>query len=84
MTWSLRYTREAAKQIEKLDRSVKERIRHGLETLAQDPHRGKVLTGVLAGRWSYRVGDYRLLYKVYLGEQTVVILTVGHRREVYR
>ncbi|ULA65746.1 MAG: hypothetical protein LZF86_250002 [Nitrospira sp.] len=38
---------------------------------------------MLSDRWSYRVGDWRILYKVKKNEVLILILTVGHRRDVY-
>lgn len=83
MTHRVLYTKEAAARIRKLDKTVKERVRKEIERLAVHPELGKKLTGLLSGRWSYRVGDWRILYKVYKGDLVVLILTVGHRREVY-
>lgn len=83
MTYRLLYTQEAAKQIRKLDRSVKDRIEKALQRLSGHPELGKRLTGLLSDRWSYRVGDWRILYKVRQAELLILILTVGHRREVY-
>ena len=84
MIHRLLYTREAADQIGKLDRSIKGRVEKALQRLAQHPELGKRLTGLLSDRWSYRVGDWRILYKVRKAELIVLILTVGHRREVYK
>ena len=46
--------------------------------------RGKPLTANLAGLWRYRVGDYRLICDIQDGELVVLVLLIGHRREVYR
>ena len=83
MKFRVRYTKEAASQIRKLDKTIKERIRRYIERLADHPELGKRLTGLLGGRWSYRAGDWRILYKVFKGELVVLILTVGHRRDFY-
>lgn len=83
MIHRLLYTREAARQIRKLDRSIKSRIEKALRRLSEHPELGKRLTGLLSDRWSYRVGDWRILYRVRQSEMVVLVLTVGHRREVY-
>jgi len=83
LIFKLLYTKEAAKQISKFDHSVKDRIRVALERLSFHPELGKPLTGFLAGRFSYRVGNYRIIYKILKHEVVVLVLTVGHRREVY-
>lgn len=84
MTYRVLYTKEAASRIRKLDNAVKQRVRKAIERLAERPDLGKRLTGLLSGRWSYRVGDWRIVYKVYKRELTVLVLTVGHRSGVYR
>jgi len=44
---------------------------------------GKALTGALSDRWSYRVGDYRLICDIQDDVITVLVLTIGHRKDVY-
>lgn len=83
MTYRVLYTQEAARQIGKLDGAVKERIRKAINRLSEHPELGKRLTGLLSDRWSYRVGAWRILYKIRRAELLILILTVGHRREVY-
>jgi mRNA interferase RelE/StbE len=77
------YTEEAARRIERLDKAVRERMGKAILAIAEHPERGKRLTGLLKDRWSYRVGDWRILYKVKKTERLILILTVGHRRDVY-
>ena len=58
-------------------------VRKNLEG-TDDPRRhGKALTGNLGGRWRYRVGDYRLLARIDDGRVLILVLHVGHRREIY-
>lgn len=83
MTYHILYTQEAARQVGKLDGSIKERMRKAILRLSERPELGKHLTGLLSDRWSYRVGDWRILYKIRKSELLVLVLTVGHRREVY-
>jgi len=53
--------------------------------LAQNPHRvGKELSGSLAGSWSARRGEYRVVYRIDEEIVTVTILRIGHRRAIYR
>ena len=50
----------------------------------QDPRRfGRALTGDLKGLWRYRVGDYRIVASIEDDRFVVLVVTVGHRREVY-
>ncbi len=68
----------------KTNKSVFKRIRAALNSLAEDPTQGKPLKLVLKGKWSYRVGMYRIIYSIENNVFTVYILNIGHRREVYR
>ena len=53
--------------------------------LAENPHRvGRALSGSLAGTWSARRGDYRVVYTIDDGVATVLMLRIGHRRSIYR
>lgn len=83
MTYRVRYTEEAARRLAKLDKAVKDRIRRAIVRLSEHPELGKRLTGLLSDRWSYRVGDWRILYKVKKNELVILVLTVGYRRDVY-
>jgi mRNA interferase RelE/StbE len=50
-----------------------------------DPRRfGHALTGDLKGLWRYRVGDYRIVASIEDERFVVLVVTIGHRREVYR
>lgn len=78
---------QAKKTYKKLFISNKElfrRIYNALEALKSDPFLGKPLKDKLKGKYSLRVGIYRIIYSVEKHEVTVYILDIGHRREIYR
>ena len=83
MTYRILYTEEAGRQLAKLEKAVKERVGRTIVRLSEHPELGKRLTGLLNDRWSYRVGDWRILYKVKKNELLILVLTVGHRSDVY-
>lgn len=83
MTHHVLYTQEAARRIDRLDKTVKDRVRKAILRLSENPELGKRLTGLLSDRWSYRVGDWRILYKIRKKELLILVLTVGHRSDVY-
>ena len=83
MTYRILYTEEAGRRLAKLDKAVKERIGRTIARLSEHPELGKRLTGLLSDRWSYRVGDWRILYKVKKNELLILVLTVGHRSNIY-
>ncbi|MGE4272441.1 MAG: type II toxin-antitoxin system RelE/ParE family toxin [Desulfitobacterium sp.] len=80
-------TEGAKKEIKKLDRPmallVLAWIRKNLEGCENPRLHGKALKGNLDSKWSYRVGDFRLLAEIQDSEITILIVSVGHRREVY-
>lgn len=85
MTHRIALSPAAARQIRKLDAPVRRRIQAAVELLALDP-RPPAATRLVggAGEWRVRVGDHRIVYEIHDGELLVLVLTVGHRREVYR
>ena len=88
MVWTIEITRTAERQIKKLDRSTQQSIVHFLRARlkpAENPRQwGKPLQGDKRGLWRYRVGDYRLICDIQDEKITVLVLEVGHRKDVYR
>lgn len=86
--WRIEITRTAEKQIGKLDRGAQESIwkflQEGLKTAADPRQWGKALMGEKRGLWRYRVGDYRLICDIQDERVTVLVLELGHRKEIYR
>ena len=75
----------AKKQIDRLSGESRKRAASILtEILAHDPHAGNALKADLKGLYSYRFGDYRIIYNIVKHRLIVQILNVMHRREVYR
>jgi mRNA interferase RelE/StbE len=60
------------------------RLSRALDDLARNPFEGKPLKGELKGRFSYRVGPYRIIYLIRRRELLVLIIDIGHRRNIYR
>lgn len=83
MAYQLLYLPGARKDLLGLAPEVARRAQKALERLAGDPRLGKPLRGELTPFWSYRVGDYRIVYEIRGSELVVLVLLVGHRREVY-
>ena len=88
MDWTIEYTQTARKQLQKLDKSVARRILDFLDDRVakqSDPRRlGKALSGPLGNLWRYRIGDYRLICDIDDKAVCVLVLRIGHRREIYR
>ena len=85
--WRVEFDRDAARDLRKLDTQAQRHIlRYLRERIAteEDPRRfGHALTGDLKGLWRYRVGDYRIVASIGDNRFVVLVVTVGHRREVY-
>ena len=85
MTYTIRYRTPARKALRKLDKQIAHRLLKAIETLAENPRPpGCVQLQGGAGEMRIRVGDYRIVYDVYDTELVILVLQVGHRREVYR
>jgi mRNA interferase RelE/StbE len=83
-----RFDARALRDLKKLGRQAQRDVLAYLDERVadrNDPRRfGKALKADLAGLWRYRVGDYRILCQIRDRELLVLIVAVGHRREVYR
>jgi mRNA interferase RelE/StbE len=89
MAWKIEVSPSAERELAKLDAQHSKRIFKFLkERLAKlDDRRsiGKAMQGPLLGDfWGYRVGDYRLICTIDDDRIVMLLLRVGHRREIYR
>jgi len=86
--WRVEFDRAAARDLRKLGADAERAIlRYLRQRIAGsgDPRRfGHALTGDLKGLWRYRVGDYRIVASIEDQRFVVLVVTIGHRREVYR
>ncbi len=73
----------AKKRLKLLKLTHQEAILAALEEIKEDPFIGKPLTRELTGRFSFRVGVHRIIYKVSLSDKTIRVLNAGHRSDVY-
>lgn len=86
--WRVEFDRDAARDLKKLgadaQRMILRYLRERIAT-AGDPRRfGHALTGDRKGLWRYRVGDFRIVAAIEDKNFIVLVVTIGHRREVYR
>jgi mRNA interferase RelE/StbE len=86
LVWKIELTGSAEKELAKLDKPVAKRIIKFLrERVSIDPRAtGKALKGDHSGLWRYRVGDYRVICEIYDEKISLLVVRVGHRKEVYR
>ncbi|NJN46254.1 MAG: type II toxin-antitoxin system RelE/ParE family toxin [Candidatus Competibacteraceae bacterium] len=87
MTWTVEFDDAAAKELHKLDRQVQQEILRYLReriATAEDPRRfGKPLSRDLLGLWRYRVRNYRIICNIEDDKLVVLVLRVGHRKDIY-
>lgn len=87
MAWAIKYSDTVLKELKKHDKGVAKEVLDYMDTkiaaLGDPTTAGKGLTGTLATFWQYRVRDLRVICHVDKDEVTVLVLHVGHRKEVY-
>ncbi len=84
-SYAIEISRSAEKQLRKLARGEQERIVSAILPLAQNPRpRGARKLSGYDDVFRIRVGHYRVLYSVSSGTLVVIVLKIGHRRDVYR
>jgi mRNA interferase RelE/StbE len=85
--YKIELSRQAGKDLEKVyrsDRRLYHRFLSAFDEIAKEPETGKSLHGELRGLRSYRMGSYRILYEIRRGQLVIVIIDLGHRREIYK
>ena len=87
MSWDYSFTDEALKNLRKLGADGRRRIVNYLDsniTGCGDPRQfGKALKGELGDLWRFRTGHYRIICEIQDGTLVVLVVRVGHRRNVY-
>lgn len=85
MIYEVALTPVAARQLRKFDPQVRRRVQAAIELLATVP-RPPAATRLVggAGEWRVRTGDYRIVYEIEDERLLVLVLSVGHRREIYQ
>lgn len=84
MVYEIQYANAAARAIRQLERAVQRRLLARIETLAVNPRPAGAIK--LTGHDAYRlrVGDYRVVYAIADDRLIVLVVDVGHRRDIYR
>lgn len=85
-TYRVEFTRSAKREFDDVPRSMQDRIGEACQLLALNPFSELLHIKKLKGAPLYRirVGDYRIVYEVRRQVLLIVIIKIGHRREVYR
>jgi len=87
MKYKLFFLKEAAEEFKKLDKAVQRIIKEKLEILAQNPellkNNIKPLKGKYKGLYRLRVGNYRVIYRLEKEKITILVIRIGHRKDIY-
>ena len=84
MSYSLRIKASAVKSLRRVPTAERLRLIEAIDRLATEPTAGGVLKGEFRGLRRLRVGRYRIVYEVDEGELTILVVRIGHRKDVYR
>jgi mRNA interferase RelE/StbE len=83
LVYKIFYKSSVSKDLKRLDKDEIKRILKGIEEkIVLNPFLGKSLKGDFRGCYRYRFGDYRVIYAISKNE--ILILRIGHRKEIYR
>lgn len=88
MAWKIKYLESVQKSIRKIDKQDQKRIKKYMESQiakTENPREfGKPLKGSHSNLWRYRVGQYRIICTIDDGAVTILVVRIGHRKEVYK
>jgi mRNA interferase RelE/StbE len=85
MTYRVALAAAAIRQVRKLDPHARRRVQAAIELVANEPRppaAGRLVGG--GGEWRVRTGDYRIVYEIDDDRLLVLVVAVGHRRDIYR
>ena len=77
------FEKDAKNFLKKLKSGEQAQIIKRIENLQENPFVGKRLAGNLFGLWRLRIDKYRVLYKILEDKLIIIILDIGHRKNVY-
>ena len=84
MTYQIFVNPKVEKILLKLDASTAKKIRDRIRSLAKEPrHNGAIKLTGQKNAYRSRVGDYRIIYEIYDSKVLVMVINVGHRKDVY-
>lgn len=86
MVWTIKFNKKSEKELSKLDKQTQIKITSfllKLEKSSNPRESGKALKGKLCHFWRFRVGNYRIISQIKDEEVTILVLAIGHRKEVY-
>ena len=82
--WRVEFERRAERGVDALSADTRERVIRALDKLATDPHRASNVKTLHGGSFRLRIGDYQVIYALEGDVLVVLVVKIGHRRDVYR
>ncbi len=82
--FSIKLTASAKRELKNVSKLHKQAVSLMIEELKDDPTLGKPLGRELLGKFSCRVGVYRIIYKISQRDKKILVLRIGHRSKVYQ
>jgi len=83
VTYTIELAPAAVRQLGRLDTSARRRVQAAIELLSENP-RPAGAKRLVGGEWRVRTGDYRVVYEIQDRILLVLVVAVGHRRNIYR
>jgi mRNA interferase RelE/StbE len=86
VNYAIELTPKAERELRKFERAAQLRIRAAIDLLRSNPRPPAAvpMIGQPHGTYRVRTGDYRIIYEVHDNQVLVLVIRIGHRREVYR
>ncbi len=84
MSYSLQITRKAQKSLADIPRDYQQSVRTAIAKLEDNPFPQGCKKLVGRPAWRLRVGIYRVIYEINQGQLSILVIDIGHRREIYR
>lgn len=82
--FQLQIQKQALKELSDIPVEFQLKIKNVLDNIVLNPYRGKKLHGKYEGYYSVRAWPYRIIYEIFELEVVVVVIKIGHRKDVYR
>lgn len=85
LEWKIEYDTRAIKELKKIPNELAKRnVKKISDVLISNPHSDESLQGKFKGFYRYRVGDYRIIYRLEESVLVILVLRIAHRRDIYR
>lgn len=81
--YRIKLTARARRELKEVSKETDDLLGSIFEELTEDPLIGKPLTRELTGRFAYKVGSHRIIYRINTQNKYILIITAGHRSTIY-